>query len=108
MEALRQIHKELDDILRHEEILWAQKSRIQWLQWRDRNSKYFHIFTLKWRNKNIIYSIKSSEGISLDREELITKEFQKYYEELFTTFVVGPSQMENLTKNVTTRLIKDQ
>lgn len=37
---------ELNETLRHEEILWMQKSRIQWLWLGDRNTRFFHTSTL--------------------------------------------------------------
>lgn len=40
------VKQELKDILKHEEILWFQKSRSTWLGHGDRNTKYFHSRTL--------------------------------------------------------------
>lgn len=52
LEKLEQkLIKEYNDILLQEEIYWFQKSRVQWLQFGDRNTKYFHSTTLIRRRK---------------------------------------------------------
>jgi hypothetical protein len=48
---------------KQEEILWKQKSRINWLKEGDKNTKFFHNALLQRRIKNRIASlILSAEG----------------------------------------------
>ena len=37
-----EVSKKMDDLLRKQEIFWAQRSRIPWLKHGDRNTKFFH------------------------------------------------------------------
>ncbi|KAA3468183.1 Interactor of constitutive active ROPs 2 [Gossypium australe] len=43
--------EELESVLYHEELLWKQKVRCDWLSLRDCNTKFFHRHTLKRRSK---------------------------------------------------------
>ena len=38
--------KELDKVLSQEEELWALKSRVNWMIQGDRNTTFYHVFTL--------------------------------------------------------------
>ncbi|KAJ8774453.1 hypothetical protein K2173_016899 [Erythroxylum novogranatense] len=49
-----QLADEYRNVLRQEELFWFQKSRIKWLQGRDRVMTFFHVTTLARRNKNRI------------------------------------------------------
>ena len=37
-----EVGKKMDDLLRKQEIFWAQRARIPWLKHGDRNTKFFH------------------------------------------------------------------
>lgn len=36
------LRQELENVLHHEELLWKQKERCDWLHLGDRNTKFFH------------------------------------------------------------------
>jgi hypothetical protein len=42
-----ELSEEIEWLLEMEEIHWAQRSRINWLQYGDNNTSYFHIFLLQ-------------------------------------------------------------
>lgn len=48
-------------ILRHEELHWYQKSRNQWLNWDDRNTRFYHLSTITRRKPNKI------DGVNIGR-----------------------------------------
>ncbi|KAA3466548.1 putative Transposon TX1 [Gossypium australe] len=58
-----EIRQDLEEVLRHEEILWFQKSRPEGLQNGDRNTSYFHNRTLARRKQNRI------DGLILDNND---------------------------------------
>lgn len=77
--------KLLDDILQREEMLWAQKSRINWLRWGDRNTRLFFISTLKRKTANRIKRIFTLDGSLLEDDNQIQECFLSSYRNLFTS-----------------------
>lgn len=60
--ALHRLNQQLDTLLRDEEIRWAQKSRLDWLKFEDKNTKFFHVSTLIRRQHNRIDCLKNLDG----------------------------------------------
>lgn len=48
----RELRKERSLILLQEEMLWLQKSRIEWLKSGDSNTRFFHTYTVIRRRRN--------------------------------------------------------
>jgi len=47
-----------------EEILWKQKSRIQWIKEGDKNGRFFHNSLIQRRSRNCIVEIKAPDEIT--------------------------------------------
>lgn len=54
-----------------EEILWKQKSRIQWLKEGEKNTKFFHLLAIDHRSANKILRIKDEQWTSFQRHHEI-------------------------------------
>ena len=39
---IKRVRKEINEIQAREEMMWNQRSRNLWLNWGDRNTKFFH------------------------------------------------------------------
>ena len=53
---------QLEERRKKEEILWKQKSRIQWLKEGERNTSFFHKKMIQQREHKIIFSLKDQNG----------------------------------------------
>ncbi|KAH1083695.1 hypothetical protein J1N35_023456 [Gossypium stocksii] len=57
-----ELHREIKEVLKHEELLWFQKSKSIWLRNGDRNTSYFHSRTLAKRKRNKIKGLIIENG----------------------------------------------
>lgn len=70
-----QFLQELDQAWMQEEMYWHQRSRINWIHFGDRNSKFFH--AIQRRIRNLMVRIKDRNGQWLENEEDIRNEALK-------------------------------
>ncbi|CAL8993823.1 unnamed protein product [Prunus brigantina] len=74
--------------LEQEAMLWKQKSRLQWLQEGDRNTKFFHLTTIIRRRRNKIERLKNNEGVWVEEAQDIKGLAMAYFEQLFSQEIV--------------------
>ena len=79
----KNLRKEFQTILRQEELLWRQKSRIQWISKGDRNTRFFHLSTIIRHKINKIKRIKINGEWSNDQED-IKNHIQHYFMNIFS------------------------
>lgn len=72
----------------------SQKSRVQWLQESDKNSKFFHAYIVQRRKTNTIERLVKVEGGICETEEELEAEVTRFYSSLFTTF--SPQVLQDL------------
>lgn len=68
----------------HEEILWLQKSRQDWLLLVDRNISYFHQKTLSRRRRNNITAIQDSSGVWIYENDKIKDHTIQFFSTLYS------------------------
>lgn len=56
------LRTELNETLHQEEVLWMQKSIINWLRLGEKNIRFFHTTTLVRRRRNHIGSLRDEHG----------------------------------------------
>lgn len=69
----REAQRDLERILEMEEILWRQKSRVQWLKEGDQNTKFFHKMASIKRSINHIHCLKVGDEMVEDVEDIKTQ-----------------------------------
>ncbi|KAL1126471.1 hypothetical protein V6Z11_A13G113600 [Gossypium hirsutum] len=77
------IREELDNVLHHEEMLWKQKSRCEWLTLGDRNTSYFHRRTVQRRNFNKITALRDTDGDWIFDPEILKTEAVRFFQKLY-------------------------
>ncbi|KAH7844186.1 hypothetical protein Vadar_025275 [Vaccinium darrowii] len=66
-----------------EEMFWKQKSRVNWLQNGDKNTRFFHASVKQRRSINRISGIKNSNGVWTSEPQEIQTEFRQYFSSIF-------------------------
>eukprot|EP00253_Pinus_taeda_P025221 PITA_25221 len=69
---------------KQEEILWRQKSRINWLREGERNTKFFHQAMIQHRQRNRIFLIKNEAGEKVIEQDGIEQVLNDYHKGILT------------------------
>ena len=79
----RKLQIELETILLQEELLWFQKSRCQWLESGDRNTKFYHLATTVRGQKKKIHGLEDSSGAWVTDQESLCNMAIEYFKKLY-------------------------
>lgn len=94
----------MNEVLYREEMLWLQRSRIEWLKEGDRNTKFFHHRAVWRARKNKISKLRDENGV----EQTVPTEMQRmavsYFKSLYTR---DPSLNGEAITNLTPAQITD-
>lgn len=86
------LQQDYHNILLKEGEFWSKKSRINWLNFGDANTNFFHTFVIMRRKLNRIFSLKNSVGEWISNEtqllKLILDHFKQTYTKDFSTTYV--------------------
>ncbi|KAL4354245.1 hypothetical protein GQ457_06G016820 [Hibiscus cannabinus] len=74
---------ELDTLLEHEESLWKQKSRSDWIKFGDRNTSFFHSRALSKRRRSRISMLKLSDGEWCSDNTILCENAVQFFTQLF-------------------------
>ncbi|KAH0705372.1 hypothetical protein KY290_010066 [Solanum tuberosum] len=77
--------QEYNYILRVEEEFWKLKSRVNWLNEGDANTRFFHTTTLNRRRRNKILGLQTTEGELIYNQGQIEIITQDFFKELFSS-----------------------
>lgn len=69
-------------VLKQEKVFGYQKSRIQWLKFRGRSTRFFKLSTLAWRKHNKIERLQLSDGSWTSDPMLLKQEVMIFYPQL--------------------------
>ena len=110
---VKELTEKLGEIWKREEKYWYQRFRIKWLNYGDKNTKFFHQSTIQRRRQNKVVRVKGEEGEWIEEEGRIIEKFQNFYKKLFTEGEMKDCRevLENVPRMVTAemneRLVKE-
>jgi exonuclease III len=103
------VNQQIAERKRQEEILWKQKSRIQWLKEGERNTKFFHRTTIQRRQSNKITHLISEEGETLHSHADLETNLVEYFQDLLTEPITDRHEAINkITRHVPTLVTQEQ
>jgi hypothetical protein len=73
------ISSQFDERQQKKEIVWRQKSYIQWLKVGEHNTKLFHRWMIQRRHSNHITQLKNSQGNKLSSHQDIEYELVIFF-----------------------------
>jgi hypothetical protein len=102
----RDLVAELEKLLKQEEIYWAQRSRVNWLQWGDKNTNFFHNSATSRRARNRIRSLSYLNGNMVEGTEQLNPMISEYFAGLFAIEVAepDPALLEKVMPRVTNEM----
>ncbi|GKU90851.1 hypothetical protein SLEP1_g4795 [Rubroshorea leprosula] len=83
----KELTLEYEKVLKLEEDLWFMKSKSNWIVDGDRNSKFFHLSTIKHRNHNRIHCLQTSYEDWICDQQAIVDLIKNHFMHLFTSFL---------------------
>ncbi|KAJ1407196.1 Endonuclease/exonuclease/phosphatase superfamily [Sesbania bispinosa] len=85
LEERLSIKDRIKELWKQEEIYWGQCSKVKWLNWGDRNSKFFHSSTIQRRSRNRLSRLRDANGEWVEGHQNISKLVLEHYSGLFTS-----------------------
>ena len=82
---INELRMEVNEVLAREEIMWKQRSRVEWLQNGDRNTKFFHAAASQRWSKNRIEGLRDFEGVWHEEEGATEAIILDYFKNIFTS-----------------------
>uniref|UniRef100_A0A803PE40 Reverse transcriptase domain-containing protein n=1 Tax=Cannabis sativa TaxID=3483 RepID=A0A803PE40_CANSA len=102
MADLKKSESILDDLLSQEELYWQQRSRVDWMQIGDQNTKFFHAHATSRKRNNTIKSRTNSAGITHSSKKEMTTIITSYFQELFTASTIDTSSLQHTIGTIPT------
>uniref|UniRef100_A0A803Q8E0 Reverse transcriptase domain-containing protein n=1 Tax=Cannabis sativa TaxID=3483 RepID=A0A803Q8E0_CANSA len=107
MAELKQSENILDDLLAQEETYWQQRSRVDWLQNGDQNTKFFHAYASTRKKHNTIKSLIDNNGTVITSKNGMTDVITTFFGDLFTASEINHEALNHTLSTIPTTVTAD-
>ncbi|KAH9769616.1 reverse transcriptase domain-containing protein [Citrus sinensis] len=104
---VKNIERQIDNILIDEEIFWKQRSRADWLREEDRNTKFFHAKASARKRKNKIMGLEDEDGVWKEEAEEVERLLCDYFANIFSTTNPSQTQLETAVAELPKRVTEE-
>ncbi|KAH9715856.1 putative reverse transcriptase/RNA-dependent DNA polymerase [Citrus sinensis] len=104
---VKNIERQIDNILIDEEIFWKQRSRADWLREGDRNTKFFHAKASARKRKNKIMGLEDEDGLWKEEAEEVERLLCDYFANIFSTTNPSQTQLETAVAELPKRVTEE-
>ncbi|TXG66528.1 hypothetical protein EZV62_007803 [Acer yangbiense] len=108
MTEIKELEKSVEDLMDSEELYWKQRSRAEWLEAGDRNSKFFHARATARHKKNSIHRLQNREGRLEDSEAGMARVIQEFFQSLFQSANPSPSNISSASQCISSSFTQSQ
>ncbi|GLT61462.1 hypothetical protein SLA2020_341660 [Shorea laevis] len=77
--------KKINTLWAQEEAHWFQRARANWINFGDKNSRYFHAVATRRRQNNHIFQLKDDTGRILDKEDTILNYVYSHFKQAYSS-----------------------
>ena len=98
VKEVNRLKMELSKLCEQEEKMWQLRSRVQWLQSGDKNTKFFHGVSTQRKRRNFIKGLKDENGTWQENEEVVSGMLIEFYANLFTSST--PGNLEQILEGI--------
>jgi hypothetical protein len=102
---VQNIEKQLYDIYEKEEIMYRQRSRVEWLKAGDKNTKFFQNTTTHRRRKNTVRHLKRNDGSLCNTNEGMAAMALEFFRTLYAS---EGSRDSNYVLNIMDSLVTEE
>jgi hypothetical protein len=104
-QEVKDIEKELHELYEREEVMYRQRSRVDWLKSIDKNTKYFQNRVSHRKRKNTIKALKRADGERCTTDEEMRALAHDFYSNLYAS--EGVRDIESILDSVTAAVSED-
>ena len=104
-DLIKKLRDEIQGLKAKEEIMWKQRSRVNWLRERDQNTRYFHCRANQRNKHNYILGFEDDNGLWNEDESRMGGLVEDYFTNIFTS--LNPSGFDDVLNGMLPTVVSE-